>query len=266
MENQLINVDSRFRDKGLYKTPGKFVYMLEDVIRNVSYVRLSSIEIPNIFYTFTSARRNTSFDIIVGSVRHTIQILEGSYTSDLMLGYLMAKLEELNTVYHYSFSITFNEITSCVTIKNGSQSFSLDFTNSGPYDSLGRHLGFNNAFYSGAKEYVAESVLNVIGDQYVYIRVNDYGVLHNRVANKRILAKVILHSNKTYVVYDSEANFVSKSYTFPQPVNIERLDIEILDPLGNVIDMKGQEVSMTFEVGWIRNSMVKERLEGRFNM
>ena len=89
MENQIINIDSRFRDKEVYRNSGKFSYYPRYRIKNVSYVRLSSIELPNMYYTFSQSKDNLEFTIQdASSVMHTVAISEGSYTSDLLLNHI----------------------------------------------------------------------------------------------------------------------------------------------------------------------------------
>jgi hypothetical protein len=57
MENQLINIDSRFRNKNKYQNPGKFTFHLKEKIKNVKYIRLSSVELPNLYFTFTDEKK-----------------------------------------------------------------------------------------------------------------------------------------------------------------------------------------------------------------
>ncbi len=84
LRKRLINVDSRFRP-ALNEPVGNFLYRLEHTYKNVIRVRVASVEIPNTFYTFTSARQNVSFIVstkdITGITRTlTVLIPDGNYT------------------------------------------------------------------------------------------------------------------------------------------------------------------------------------------
>ncbi len=84
LRKRLINVDSRFRPTTM-EPVGNFLYRLEHTYKNVIRVRVASIEIPNTFYTFTTARQNVSFIVstrdITGITRSlTILIPDGNYT------------------------------------------------------------------------------------------------------------------------------------------------------------------------------------------
>lgn len=263
MENILINVDSQFRDKKKYPFASRFTYVPNDKFKNVQYIRLSSVEIPNIWYDFTAERNNISFKIIIEatSVEHEIVIPEGIYTSDDFVTTLTMLFNDLNTLYGYNFEIFVDNVQYRVVISNnvsgpnGGQIFTLDFrrTFQTPYDSLGVVMGYQELVYNGLLEYKAEDVLDVIGDAYCFLRVNDYGIIYNQVLNKRILGKVILEKNKTYEVFDNR-NFITKEYIFHQPVNMEKFEIELLDKYGQYLDLRGEDFSFTLELGLIENS------------
>jgi hypothetical protein len=263
MENILINIDSQFRDKKKYPVASKFTYVPNDKFRNVQYIRLSSIELPNIWYDFTAERNNISFKIIMEAtnLQHEIVIPEGIYTSDDFLTVLQSIFNDLNTINGYNLRVTMNEVQYRITISNnisgstGGQFFSLDFSRTfeTPYESLGVIMGYRELLYSGLLEYGAEDVLDVIGDAYCFLRVNDYGIIYNQFLNKRILGKVILEKNKTYEIFDNR-NFITKEYIFHQPVNMDKFEIELLDKYGRYIDLRGEDFSFTVEIGLIENS------------
>jgi len=263
MENILINVDSEFRDKNKYPLASRFTYVPNDKFKNVQYIRLSSVEIPNIWYDFTAERNNISFKIIIEStgVIHDIVIPEGIYTSDDFLVVLTEIFNGLNVSNGYNFKINMDQVQYRVTISNnisgmsGGQIFTLDFSRTieTPYDSLGVIMGYPELIYSGLLEYKAQDILDVIGDAYCFLRVNDYGIIYNQVLNKRILGKVILEKNKTFEVFDNR-NFITKEYIFHQPVNMEKFEIELLDKYGRYLDLRGEDFSFTLELGLIENS------------
>lgn len=281
MENILVNIDSRFRDKTKYPTSTSFTILQDDKIKNAKYIRVSGVEMPNTYYYFTEARGNVAFRIIMeqGNPGETFDIVlrEGNYTSDLLLNFIQSEyLDEINAntetlptqIQRYNFQITFDEINSKVLISNytntriisgspvavGGANFSLDFSRNipTPYPTLGQSFGFTETFYSGTNYYYGENILNVGIDTYCYLRVNDYGIIYNHVRDKRLLAKIIIDNYKNFVIYDNK-NFISKDYVFVQPVNIDKFDVELLDMFGNQIDLLGQEISITLEIGVIEN-------------
>ena len=118
MDNYIINIDSRFRNKQLYNNSGKFVYTLSENIKNCKYIRLSSIEISNLYFTFTIKKQNTLFTIIKDNVSHIVTIDDGYYASDTLLSAIQVKLDIINTNLDTYFAIEFDYNNGFVTIQN----------------------------------------------------------------------------------------------------------------------------------------------------
>ena len=83
MENIIINIDSRFRDKNKFPKSSSFSLALSERIKNCIYIRLSSIEFPNLYFTFTELKKNTSFNITLDdNTVINIIIHDGFYDSN----------------------------------------------------------------------------------------------------------------------------------------------------------------------------------------
>lgn len=256
----VLHVDSRYRDKSRFPNSGCFSIPLN--ITNVTSIRLSSIELPNVFYTFTTARNNCSF-----MINNTIvTIPQGNYTAEAMICAVQTQLDGMFGAGKYS--IAFSSVDGKVTISNGQF---MRFVLKDPplktgiekcAPSLLYSLGFRKPSYSGQTNYVSESIIDVVGPNYLIMKVNDFGSMRYReygVSNA--FAKIILNGPKCTVTFDSGANFVSKQHDFHQPVNLNRLNIDIVDPYDQTLDMLYMDYSLTFEVISIRDSYVKHRLE-----
>jgi hypothetical protein len=263
MENQIINIDSRFRDLISQPNSGSFKHKLATPLKHISTIRISSVEFPNIYNICTAKKENINFKIIDGTGTYNIVITEGSYTSDLLL----YEVNRIFTALAIPYLMTFNEITSKITIKNITAptplNFSLDFSQAviTPYYSLGYMMGFTKATYTGFSSYSGDLFLNITGDNYLFLNVNNYGASfsNNQKNTTNYLAKIILNKNKANIIYDNSSNFISKEYVFRQPVNLTELNIEVLDPHGNIIDL-GTDFSFTIEAGFIYNSELRYKL------
>jgi len=131
----VISIDSRFRtDQG--SNPSDFLFKLLTPIKNVISVRLSSLEIPNTWYTFSEIRGNTSMIVFIdvpgnvyGTYAGRVVITEGNYTANTgapndILIELFNQLK--STFLSNSFSVIFNPISgklaiSCFTNQNSPQ-------------------------------------------------------------------------------------------------------------------------------------------------
>jgi hypothetical protein len=280
MDNIIVNIDSRFRNKQVYPNSGKFVYNLSENIKNCKYVRLSSFEFPNLYFTFTKTKINTSFTIIKDLIRFEVVIEDGFYASDSLLTAIQTKLADANLTLGTNLTIEFNFNNGFVTIQNDSE-FSLDFSNStSRYPSLGYQLGYRSDKYNvnsstvinGSFTYAAttESQLDAVIDSYLFLKINDYGVIYHDfedilvkdyqgniierqkyIGNRNIFAKIIINANKAEYVFDGGSNFLTKSFIFRQPIDLNRLSIELSDSKGNIVDMVHMDYSFTLEIGVI---------------
>ena len=69
-QTRIINIDSRFRDNFSTSSSSNFLFKLREPIKNVISVRLSSIELPNTFYSFSKSRGNTTFYVTYPSASY----------------------------------------------------------------------------------------------------------------------------------------------------------------------------------------------------
>jgi hypothetical protein len=268
MENIIFNIDSRFRDLNSYINPGFFTYKLNEPLKNISYIRLSSIELPTVFYTFLQDYNNISFQIITNNnTTYTITIEEGNYDSTSMIAQIQSKLDLINQNHGTSLSVSWDSVNYKVTFTNTTE-FTLLFDNDKNHRSLGDRLGFrlDNTNYLAADQntffstnlnmylyyWTGETFLDITKDDYIFLRINDYGVIYNDVRNNTLLAKVILYDQQ--FIIDTGANFLTKEYVFKQPINISKLEIELVNALGQTINMNLINYSLTLEFGRIYDS------------
>ncbi len=287
VENILVHVDSRYRNKSRFKNPGYFIYNLNETFKNITYIRISSIELPTTNYTFANQYNNTNFIITlyeegydengnakVDEYPYKINIEEGNYDSDLIVTYIQNLFTNINndfkndpTKVNPLLYISWDQINYKITIQSVYK-FTLTFDNDDLHESLGAHLGYlgdNNAYlynnqsraFDATRDvyvysWTGENFLHVNKDQYCFLKVNDYGVIYNTVTDKSLLAKILLYDGQ--FVFDTGSNFLTKMYKFKQPVNISNLEIELINQFGKTIDMGNVEFSMTLELGQLYNN------------
>ena len=274
MENILVNIDSRFRNKILYPNSGKYTYSLDHNIKNIMYIRLSSVELPVNFYTFQSSLNNITFYILINgdsNLYFLITLKEGNYTSDIFINYLQAELNKINnSEVHSQLNIIWDTITYKVTITNNLP-FTLIFGNDAVHQSLGNRMGFNGTdddyLYINQKQtydsthnvysWTGDSYLNITKENYYFIKINDYGVLYNNNGKEETsyLGKIMIYDSQ--IIFDNNANLVTKMYKFRQPINISKLQIELVDPYGYIVQMGLGDFSFTLELGQIYDNTIK---------
>jgi hypothetical protein len=63
-----------------------------------------------------------------------------------------------------------------------------------------------------------------------------------------------MNTNKAEQVFDNGSNFLTKSYIFRQPIDLDRFSISLTDPRGNIVEMVHMDFSLTLEIGIIHDS------------
>jgi hypothetical protein len=268
-QKTILNIDSKYRDPR-FRNPADFEYTLHETIKNVTSVRLSSIEYPNLHYTITSAKKNNYFVITVKSTgtNYTVTLDEGVYSPESIIQELQAKLDAVSLASGVSFNVNLSTIDFKTTI-DGSSDFSINFDNSPSINvPLGYYLGYRSTTYTTPTTsgllflYKSESIMDTVGENYIFLKINDYGhviqdygklELRNgnyvRSENKEIyFAKIILNGPKMALIVDTGANFVTKEYILPNPDNIRKLKFQLIDSNGEIIDLINFNFSMTLEI------------------
>ena len=145
MENKIINVNSIFRDKDKFPNSNNFRIILDETIKNIVYLKLSSLEMVDVNYVFTNNKNNNTFNLIIGTDTHTINIEEGNYTSSTLVIKLQDILDTINSTL--SFTITADiEINTgkLIFTTNPLNTITIDFTRTGDitYPGIKYHFGF----------------------------------------------------------------------------------------------------------------------------
>jgi hypothetical protein len=278
----VVSVDSRFRTNRLDGTYS-FLYKLDTQIKNVVSVRVSSIEIPNTWYAFSTYRGNTMFTVtIIGGPSARITLPQGNYSLDPGLDNNLqdALTSVLNTALPpYTFTVTYNTISSLLSIQS-TASFRLDFSEgpfAGRFDNwgLGYSLGFRDNQFpefattgkrvtSYSTTQTAYALPDILGGNYIFLSLNpDWRIVeHNHPdhSNLAAFAKIIVDVNKNDIIYDNGSNLLTKTYTLKQPTNISSFKVSLYDEYGQFLILKGGEVSMTLEVTEVVHSALYESL------
>ena len=211
LRKRLLSIDSRFRTN-VMETSTNFQYRLEHTYRNVIRMKVSSIEIPNMFYTFMASKGNTTMKIsttdIDGITRYlTITIPDGNYTISELITLIQT---QFNTGYRDPYGIflqiSLNANTGKITIShNGLSAYPVTLTTTVPTSGagpitinfqpsgtvcyqnyncgLGYNLGYRQRLYQlstptsttpfNTYTLTGEAVVDIAGDTYCFLQVND---------------------------------------------------------------------------------------------
>ena len=60
----IVNIDSKFKNP-IYTNSADFIYTFLEPLKNIISIKLSSIEFPNLYYTFSSKKKITFLTLFI---------------------------------------------------------------------------------------------------------------------------------------------------------------------------------------------------------
>lgn len=299
VRTHVINIDSRFR-KDINDPSTDFTFQLLKKLKNIVSIRISSIEFPNVYYTFSKTRGNISFTYyLIQSGKETsyvVTIPEGNYTPDELALTLTSLMPGFIVTYNYA---NFN--TGKMTFQNLNTKFRLEF-NTGNYlnfvdrhfdRSIGNNLGFKNGIITSKLNSsigndlkgtnisnnsiitipthlipgwsaTSESIVDTIDNNYIFLTLDpDWKVVTNQTLDKNLhfsFSKIIVNVDKGEMLYDNGSNTLTKEYFFHQPTDIQTFLVKITDPYDQIINLNGMDFSFSLEFKEIINQELYETM------
>jgi hypothetical protein len=284
-----LNIDTKFRESYYVTQSSNFHINLPMKINSVVTMELSAIEFPpTAFYSVSKMLGNNFFWLRAGSdsasdLEETVVIIpDGNFTAVDAVELINTFLKTLSTstylqyIYFsvnenangtsgssqllvavnesYPFATPFNFIIDLQADINGVPDYSTPL----PL-KLGWKLGFRNGIYINNSAYITEGVLNLAGAAYLYLVIDDYNnaantffiAFNESILNKNILARVAVQSSVSSAVTFSNIGLVTTPRQYYGPVNIEKMQIQMLDEYGRIINLNNMDFSfcLSFTTG-----------------
>jgi hypothetical protein len=259
-----MSIDTRFADQ-VYGTTADFMIRMPATMRNVGRVALTSTEIPQVTYVFSSAAgiANVNFTVvdICGGVTTPLDISEGNYTAPELAAAITAAME-----IDVSGACVYDPIGnrfSFVNTGGGAYSVALQSEDAVVADrpknwGLGYNLGFRGHLVTVFSSPVTATASPSLGPPaYLLLQLQCPDMMENtlhRLADGsfvQALAKVVLRpgigGGFYEVQYDDARNGLRKENVFVRPTAMTQLRIRLLDAYGVVVDMGDTDWSMTLE-------------------
>jgi hypothetical protein len=122
-----------------------------------------------------------------------------------------------------------------------------------------RHIvRYREGYYKNAYTYVSEGIINVSGPRYIYLVIDDfnnnvldgfYGAFNSSVLNKNILARISLQGSVFDYLSKDNFNLITTPRQYFGPVDIQKLQVQLLDEYGRILDLNNMDYSfcLTFQ-------------------
>ena len=262
----------------------KFTITIPERINDVKSIEITDAEIPMTYFNISSAIGNNYFkistDISSGTyVSNMIVLNDGEYTTTSLVTAIQAKLDAINWAvgylnYKLIFTITNNYSNFAISPDPLSTGRHIDIhfavDQNGSFDKynfknkLGWLLGYRNTDYvisrfSGTN---SESVVNLMGPKYLYLVVDEFTrtgqnsfvtPLHSSFINKNVIAKLLVNK-KDYpfgtlmTMHANNGNLISDIRSYCGKIDIQKLNVQLLDEDGNVVNLNGLDFSFTTKI------------------
>jgi len=268
---QNLNIDTRFRENYYTSSSSNFHFDLPIKFSSVMQMQLAAFEMPFSYFNISKQRGNNFFSIKREStgVNYVITIPDGNYTPESLVAYLnnyctviVTALNFVQFIYNIDGTGSGSaQLIVGVTTGNEGVYFTLNFQNdiNGNPDTtnplplkLGWMLGFRNGIYSGNINYVSEGLVDLTGSKYLYLVVDDYNnnvnngfysAFNSSVLNKNILARISTQPSPFGSTSQSNLSLITTPRQYFGPVDIQKLNIQLLDEYGRVIELNNMDYS-----------------------
>jgi len=263
------NIDTQFCDD--YQQNNAHLFTLPQSIPNVKSITVLNAEIPVSFFNLSANLGNNSIQITRVSTG-TISLLvlpDGYYTTDLLQTTMNTYLHAIDVSLNYTITGNYSKFTTLAHAYTFEFAVSSNTTTAGfdKYDvksRLGWQLGFRDISYSvtSTADLQSTSFIELLKPRYLYLVIDEYSgntsntfvsPLPSSVLNKNILAKITMDYRAYPVGSVLPANTLNgylqpDKRTYSGIVNLRKLQIQLVNEYGVVIDLNGMDFSFCLEI------------------
>lgn len=266
---RLLCIDSLFRPHYEGTNSSDFIYFMPDYTKNVTSLKILSVELPSSWYLFSEESMNSTFYVKIGDDTEPFVIPDGNYTAEEIYVQLNTLFDDFNTT-HSGINLHALLPPSKKIIIICDVAFSISFLMEGSSyrNTCGTNLGFIKTDYTGLittdSHYAisAETMYGTNVDNYLFIDIDDFqrNFLSNAVVSvttsslgvtsylgNTMMAKIPLHHH-SQTVFNNGSDLLFKTRTYFGPVNLEKLRIRLLNKYGNLFSLNNSNYSLSVEI------------------
>ena len=262
LKERIVSIDTKFR-RDIFNMNADINLVLGEKITEVKSIEVDSADIPITFFNINANNNNFVIGITNPSVStHTVSLTPGFYTSmSAVATEINLRLDAIVSSGFNVGDVSFNLSGNRGVFSTTSNTYNISFNG---LSGLGWLLGYRNNSYTingSSKMVTSEGVALLKYPRHIYIALNEFSNSSNMNAfyvpgsnsnlNKNIIARVsVLDTGFGTTITASHGNglLVSEVRKYLEKVNIQRLQLQLLDDAGNVIDMNGGDFAVNLRV------------------
>jgi len=265
-----LSIDTKFRKNYFTTKSTNYTIDLATPLKKVISMKMSSMEIANIQHVISETLGTNGFKITRttidpsgANVSTTVRIKSGNYDTTILESNLIGVSTEEGNLSYVGCTISIDSTTMRATISgmNDGDRLNIDFgnlvhQNAPPMKTLGWLLGFRKKAYTGQQSYTGEGTVDLAGCKYIFLCINDFKnttqdvctiLYENSFLRKHILARIPMREGKGAVLFDDPSDKITKKRHYFGPVNIDKLQVQLIDEYGMEIDMNYNDYSFALE-------------------
>jgi len=262
---QYLNLDTRFKDNFQPSNLINYNITLPERVNEVKTITISNIELPMTFYNISDNLGNNTFGIIVNNKQSVIVIPNGQYD---ISGIVIAINSQISVagISNMQFSVQNN--FSIFSLTGPTNPITIDFSinTNGASDlsnlnfKLGGVLGFQYSQYIlSISPLISAGFINLRGPRYLYVILDEFSgkgnqstfstLLQKSSLGKNILARIQIDGitypyGTTLIANRGGGLLTSNIRSYNGKIDIQRFNIQLVNELGTVIDLNGQDLTL----------------------
>jgi len=270
---QFLNIDTRFRDNYLGTSSTNFNFTLPLKFSSVVSVQLNAFETVLSSYCISRQAGNHFFTISIGKENCLVTVPDGNYSLTTLTDFLNHFVSKFGGEFAklcFTVDLSADGVTGTGKMIVGilkpyppflfSLHFQADLLGISDYSTplplkFGWLMGFRNSVYINNSTYVSEGIVDLKGLRYFYLVFNDYNnnvennyytAFNSSVLNKNILARISVLSPSVPsfpLLAQNNMNIITFPRQYYGPVDVQKLNIQLLDEYGRVIQLNNMDYS-----------------------
>ena len=271
LKEKIVNIDTKYRTDYDYRSYASANMVFGEKLSEVRSMEIVSVDIPMTFYNIIENNDclqtgNNYLRIKNGGTSKILTMTPNYYTDISFVAEINNQLQNLSLSTDISYSIVNNKSFFKSKVSTYSLATNVDMCGN-VYDSniqnnLGWVMGFRDTSYNLTTSGIAsECILNLKTPRHLFLALNEFSQgnsnsfvspLEKTNQSKNIIAKICIPSTvkfgDTLCVNKANGLLVSEVRKYLEKVNIQRMNLQLLDDAGRVIQLNGTDFSLCLKL------------------
>jgi hypothetical protein len=267
LKEKIVNIDTKYRTDYDYRSYASANMVFGEKLSEVRSMEIVSLDIPITFYNIfenndCQQTGNNYLRIKNGGTSKILTLTPNYYTDISFVAEINNQLQNLSLSSDISYSIVNNKSFFKSKVSTYSLATNVDMCGN-VYDSniqnnLGWVMGFRDTSYNLTTSGIAsECILSLKTPRHLFLALNEFSQgnsnsfvspLEKTNQSKNIIAKICIPSTvkfgDTLCVNKANGLLVSEVRKYLEKVNIQRMNLQLLDDAGRVIQLNGADFSL----------------------